>query len=156
MKTDVFEKEINQSYQANYDFYSLIVNVMSKVLVALRDVGDLHLVSSYLRNRGERPHLTIAYLKLSQDSAGKFAVRFGTPTVDRANCAKTLKGFDFDLIALDYDGDRLPASVYSDEAVRRHCDSMLVVSDSKKLYFSANLASTLAVESSIPLIVIKS
>ncbi len=129
--------------------------VMSKVLVAFGKLSDLQTVSSYLRKRGDNPHLTIAYLKLSQDSAGKFAVRFKKPTVNRGSCAKILKGFDFDLVGLDYDGDQLPASVYSDKALRRHCDSILVVSGGKKPYFSANLASTLAVESSIPLVVIK-
>lgn len=129
--------------------------VMSKVLVALRKASDLRTVSSYLRARGEKPHLAIAYLKLSQDSAGKFAVRFSRPTVDRISCTKILKGFDFDLVGLDYDGDKLPSAVFSDEALRRHCDSILVVSGEKKPYFSANLASTLAVESPIPLVVIK-
>ena len=132
--------------------------VMRNVLVALRDADDLEEVSSYLNKikAGEVRRLWVAYLKLSQDCSDKLGVKFDQLSITRDRCAKSLKGFDFELVEINYSGDRLPASAYSDEAVKRRCDTILVVGEQRKPYFSANLASSLAVESPIAVNVIKS
>lgn len=131
---------------------------MRNVLIALRSAEDLEEVSSYLSKikTEEIRQLWVAYLKLSEDCSSELAVKFDRPSITRGRCAKNLKGFDFELVEIDYSGDRLPASAYSDEAVKRHCDTILVVGEHRKPCFCANLASSLAVESPIAVNVIKS
>jgi len=125
-------------------------------LVVLRKTSDLRSVSSFLRERSESPHLIIASLNLIQNPSTKFAVELKSTPIDRETCAKILAGFDFELVSLDYKGDRLSASVFAEECSVRKCDSVIVVSDGKKQLYAPDLASTLAVESTAPVIVIKS
>lgn len=130
---------------------------MRHLFIALRTVDDLEKVSAYLnRVKAEGvERLSIAYLKFSQDSLGKIAVKLDGPFVTRGDCVRSLRGFDLELIEIGYSGDGLPASAYSDEAIRRHCDAILVVGAPRKLYSSTSLASSLVDESTIPVIVIK-
>jgi len=126
---------------------------LAKTLVAIRKAEDLTTVSHFLRNRNERPQLIVACLKLVEDPLAPLNLK---PPADLVVCGKYLEGFNFEILTIDYKGDRLSASVYAEAAVKEGCDSILVVSDGRKPLFSPDLAATLASESTVPLIVIKS
>lgn len=132
----------------------LVDMVLTKTLVAVRKIEDLNTVRSFLREHGEHPKLIVAYLKLSGE--GELgSLRFPNPLADPAIYRKCLEGFNFEIVPLEYDGARLSASVYVERALKDKCDSILVVSNNPKTLFTADLAATLAVESPLPVMVIK-
>lgn len=128
---------------------------MHRLFVISRNPDDLETISSYLRvETKEIEHLVIAYLKLPQNPSGE-AAKFDRPKITRDDCARSLGGFDFELIPINYNGDGLPSSAFLAEATERRCDTVVVVGAEKKLYSSTSLAASLVDESSIPVVVIK-
>jgi hypothetical protein len=126
----------------------------TRMLVALRKTSDLESISLFLKEQPTRPYLVITYLNFQIPST-KLAAEFNSTPVSRETCSRSLNGFDFEIVPVEYRGDRLPASVFAEECAVRKCDSVIVVSDGKKQLHAPDLASTLAVESPVPVIVIK-
>ena len=125
----------------------------TRMLLAIRKASDLESASLFLKEQPTRPYLVIAFLDFEIPGSDFAAVK-STP-VSRETCSMSLNGFDFEIAPLHYRGDKLPASVFAEECVVRKCDSVIVVSDGKKQLHASDLASTLAVESRVPVIVIK-
>jgi hypothetical protein len=133
---------------------SLLSMKPTRMLLAIRKASDLESASLFLKEQPTRPYLVIAFLNF-QIPGTNFASEFKSTPISRETCSRSLNGFDFEIAPLPYRGDRLPASVFAEECAVRKCDSVIVVSDGKKQLHASDLASTLAVESRVPVIVIK-
>ena len=126
----------------------------AKTLIAVRKAEDVETVCRFLREHNQHPRLIVAYLKLSEK--GELApLKFSNPLADSAKCEKFLEGFRFEIVGLDYEGEKFSASVFVERAAKENCDSIIVVSDNPKQLFTLDLATTLAVVSPLPVTVIK-
>ncbi len=126
---------------------------LRKVLVALRNNADLPKLTSFLRKIEEHPKLIVASLDF-RNLTQKHVIKFEKAAL-KEGFEASLAGFDFEVVGLPYTADRLPSSAFAEEATRRNCDLVMVVSKGSRDLFSADLASTLAADTSIPVLVIR-
>ena len=127
----------------------------SKILVALRKKEDVERTVSFLKGIGERPRLLFASLDF-RDIADDLVVEFeNSKPNDRP--VEGLSGFEHEFSRIPYRVDKLPASAFLEEATRKHCGGIIVVSSSTNTdaLFHTDLASTITVESSIPVMVVR-
>ena len=126
-----------------------------KILVALRRNEDMELAVSFLKRIGERPRLVFAMLEF-RDIADDLVAEFDNPKSDNRP-VEGLSGFEYEFSRIPYSVDRMPASIFLEEAARKQCDGIIVVSSftNGNALFHTDLASTLAVESSIPVMVVQ-
>ncbi len=125
----------------------------TRMLVILRKPNDLESAALYLKEQATRPYLVIAFLNFKIPAS--IAAQFETTQITREMCSKALASFEFEIAPLDYEGTQLPASVFAKACLAFNCDSAIVVSDGRKQLHASDLSSTLAVESPVPLVVIK-
>ena len=127
---------------------------LSRVLVALRDGADLPKLTTFLKTIDQHPKLVVVALdfrSLTKQNVVKF-----DKALSKEGFQSSLAGFDFELVSVPYAADQMPSSVFVNEAEKRHCELIMVVSSGIKDIFSSDLASTLATDSSIPVLVIRS
>jgi nucleotide-binding universal stress UspA family protein len=127
---------------------------LRRVLVALRDGSDLPTLVTFLRGIEQRPKLIVAALdfrNLTKQNVVKFE-----KAISKEGFESSLTGFDFEFVSLPYVADTMPSSAFVKEAQKRKCDLIMVVSSGPRDVFSSDLASTLAADSSIPVLVVRS
>jgi hypothetical protein len=131
--------------------------VFNKVLVALNRPKDLTAIVSFLRGRNEKPFLVLLSLKPSKLLEESLVVTYEARGEDSASLAKDLlQGFEFEEIELGHNAAELPATLISREAEKRKCDAVVALSDGDKGgTFAVDLASTLVLESRLPLLVVR-
>jgi hypothetical protein len=128
--------------------------VFEKVLVALRKPDDILPVINFLKEKNEKPRLVLLNLipmKFVQESV----VSFRTPSKDDLGKFENISGFDFEVAKLQYDASEFPAIVVSKEAQKRKCDVIIAVSSGNKGMFATDFASSIALESDIPVMVLR-
>ena len=125
--------------------------LLGKTLVALRKSDDVERIASFLNRINERPHLLFAMLDF-RDIADSRVMSFDHSNPD--DFLGNLNGYEFEVSRIPYRADKMPARVFLEEAIKRRCDNIIVVSAGTDALFHADLASTLAAESSIPVLVI--
>ncbi len=68
---------------------------------------------------------------------------------------ETLSSLPYEVVELYHDASELPASIVSKEALDRKCDAILVVTSGDKGLFATDFASSIVLESSLPVLVIR-
>jgi nucleotide-binding universal stress UspA family protein len=124
-----------------------------RTLVALRKSEDIVRIIAFLNRIGEHPHLLFTMLEF-RDIADDRVAKFSNAKQD-THLLEGMSGFEFELSQIPYRAEKSPASVFVEEAIKKHCDNIIVVSSGTNSLFRADLASTLAVESPIPVLVVQ-
>lgn len=127
--------------------------MLRKALVALRTSEDLQRITSLLKRMDEHPRLVVSTLEFH--NLADSAVAKIDNLIPNDKLIEKLNGFEFELARLDYRAERLPASVFVEEAIKKNCDIIIVVSSAKSGLFHVDLGSTLAGNSSIPVLVVQ-
>jgi hypothetical protein len=128
--------------------------VFSKVLVALRKEEDILPIIEFLKKKNEKPKLILLNLapsKLAQD-----LVSFKIPS--KRDGFRRFWGVDdlqLDIVNVKYDASEFPAEIVSREARKRKCDAIIVISSSNNGMFLTDFASSIVLESKIPVLVLK-
>jgi hypothetical protein len=122
-----------------------------RTLVALRKSEDIERIIAFLNRIDDHPHLLFTMLEF-RDIADDRVAKFSNATPE--NLLEDMSGFEFELSRIPYSGDKTPASVFVEEAIKKHCDNIIVVSSGTNALFRTDLASTLAAESPIPVLVV--
>jgi|SRR5208282_50243 len=129
------------------------IMIPGKTLVALRKNEDIAQIISFLNRIRERPHLLLAMLEF-RDVADSCVAKFNNAEPN-AVPPEDMSGFEFELSQIPYRAEKMPASVFVEEAIKKHCDNIIVVSSGTNTIFRTDLASTLVVESPIPVLVVQ-
>ena len=129
------------------------IMIPRRTLVALRKNEDIARVMVFLNRIDEHPHLLFTMLEF-RDIADAHVAKFSNVKPDN-HLLEDMSGFEFELSQIPYRAERSPASVFVEEAIKKHCDNIIVVSSSTNILFRTDLASTLTVESSIPVLVVQ-
>ena len=129
------------------------IMISGKTLVALRKSEDIEPIISFLNRIGRHPHLLLTMLEF-RDIADDRVAKFSNTGPDD-HLLEDVRGFEFELLQIPYRAEKMPASVFVEEAIRKHCDNIIVVSSGTNTIFRADLASTLAAESPIPVVVVQ-
>ncbi len=129
------------------------IMIPGKTLVALRKNDDIVQIISFLNRIGERPHLLFAMLEFRDVADGRVA-KFNNAEPNVLPL-EDMSGFEFELSKIPYRAEKMPASVFVEEAIKKHCDNIIVVSGGTNALFRTNLASTLVAESPIPVLVVQ-
>jgi nucleotide-binding universal stress UspA family protein len=130
--------------------------VFRKVLVALRHPEDVIPIVKFLKDRNERPALVLLTLSPSNFVKGS-VVSFNVSKSgnDLNRFKETLSSLPYEVVELYHDASELPASIVSKEALDRKCDAILVVTSGDKGLFATDFASSIVLESSLPVLVIR-
>ncbi len=129
------------------------IMISGKTLVALRKSEDIERIISFLNRMGQHPHLLFAMLEF-RDIADERVAKFSN-IKPHDHLRGDMSGFEFELSQIPYRAEKTPASVFVEEAIKKHCDNIIVVSSGTNTLFRTDLASTLAAESTIPVLVIQ-
>ena len=124
-----------------------------RTLVALRKSEDIVRIIAFLNRIGEHPHLLFTMLEF-RDIADDRVAKFSNAKLDN-HLLEDMSGFEFELLQIPYRAERMPASVFVEEAIKKHCDNIIVVSSGTNTIFRTDLASTIAAESPIPVLVVQ-
>jgi len=127
--------------------------MLRKALVALRTSEDLQRITSLLKRMEEHPRLVVSTLEF-HDLADSTVAKIEN-IIPNDKLIQNLNGFEFEIARLDYRAERLPASTFVEEAIKSDCDIIIVVSSAKSGLFHTDLGSTLAGNSSIPVLVVQ-
>ena len=131
--------------------------MFEKILLALRQPGDIAQIVKFLKNKNEKPALVLLYLVPSdfvRDSVVSFETASRTNDMSR-EIANNLTSFDYELVEKKYDASFFPATIVSKEALERKCEAIFVLSRGDKGLFEADFASSIVLESTIPVLVIR-
>ena len=129
------------------------IMISGKTLVALRKSEDIERITSFLNRIGQHPHLLFTMLEF-RDIADDRVAKFSNTKPDD-HILEDMSGFEFELSQIPYRAEKTPASVFVEEAIKKHCDNIIVVSSGSNTLFRTDLASTLAAESPIPVLVVQ-
>ena len=129
------------------------IMIPGKTLVALRKSEDIEQIISFLNRIGEHPHLLFAMLEFC-DVADDRVAKFNNAKPD-VHPLEDMSGFEFELSQIPYRAEKTPASVFVEEAIKKHCDNIIVVSSGTNTLFRTDLASTIVAESPIPVLVVQ-
>ncbi len=129
------------------------IMISGKTLVALRKSEDIERIISFLNRMGQHPHLLFAMLEF-RDIADERVAKFSN-IKPHDHLRGDMSGFEFELSQIPYRAEKTPASVFVEEAIKKHCDNIIVVSSGTNTLFRTDLASTLAAESTIPVLVVQ-
>ncbi|HYW01754.1 MAG TPA: universal stress protein [Candidatus Acidoferrum sp.] len=127
--------------------------ISGKTLVALRKSEDIERIISFLNRMGQHPHLVFTMLEF-RDIADERVAKFSN-IKPHDHLHEDMSGFEFELSQIPYRAEKTPASAFVEEAIKKNCDSIIVVSSGTNTLFRTDLASTLAVESPIPVLVVQ-
>ena len=129
------------------------IMIPGRTLVALRKSEDIARIIAFLNRVGEHPHLLFAMLEfrdIADDRVAKFS---NAKPVN--HLLEDMSGFEFELSQIPYRAEKFPASVFVEQAIKTHCENIIVVSGGTNIIFRTNLASTIAAESPIPVLVVQ-